>query len=167
MLSSLKTFLKAAKLNIIKVVLVLILISKIILKYLNVYSKLIRNKLTKKNILGTAKVFCFFMIIYHANLMTKEYLDYNYDYKYNVTNNVGYYLPPISVCTDKDIYYDMNSIKFYFDKSKEFELYNKSVYDEYLTGHKSCLDDWKKQTFKHFYGTPVSFKNLIILIIPI
>ena len=59
--------------------------------------------------------------------MTKQYLNYEYDYKYNVTHNVGYYLPPISVCTQSNVFYDKNYINAYFDMSKQFEHFINTV----------------------------------------
>ena len=57
--------------------------------------------------------------------MTKKYLDYgNTITNINVTHNNGYYLPPISVCTDKNIFYDRNLMKIYFDLSKQYDKYS-------------------------------------------
>ena len=71
--------------------------------------------------------------------MTKKYLDYEYDYKYNVTHNNGYYLPPISVCTDKNIFYDRNLMKTYFDLSKQYDKYSARFRPKVVTDLKECV----------------------------
>ena len=98
--------------------------------------------MNKKSLLSSAKVFCFFMIIYHGSLLAKQYLNYEYDYKYNVRQNIGYYLPPISICTKTNVLFDRNSIKVFFNFSKRFDSFNNYVYHELLKQYSVCFKKW-------------------------
>ena len=89
--------------------------------------------------------------------MTKQYLNYEYDYKYNVTHNVGYYLPPISVCTQSNVFYDMNYINIYFDMSKQFEQFNKTHYEEKIIIYKRCKNIAKNKLINPHGFDPVIF----------
>ena len=127
---------------IIKFYLNLILISKIFLTVFNDFCVFLYKKLNKKSLLSSAKLFCFLMIIYHGSLLTKQYLDYEYDYKYDIKQNIGYYLPPISFCTKSNVLFNRISIKTFFDLSKQFESYNKYIHYELMKQHSACIKKW-------------------------
>ena len=98
--------------------------------------------------------------------MTKQYLNYEYDYKYNVTHNVGYYLPPISVCTQSNVFYDKHSINAYFDMSKQFEQFNNTLYHEKNSLFQRCLVLFTKdKLFKNPDTVIVLFTLQYILIL--
>ena len=89
--------------------------------------------------------------------MTKQYLNYEYDYKYNVTHNVGYYLPPISVCTQSNVFYDKNYINAYFDMSKQFEQFNNTLYHQQNNGYEKCMVFMKKSKYFKIYDPVIVF----------
>ena len=148
-------FIKRVLLSIIDNCLKVIFILKIILKKSFEYSVYLSNKvynnINNKSILSLTKSVCFVMIIYHACVMTKQYLDYEYDYKYNVTHNVGYYLPPISVCTQSNVFYDKHSINAYFDISKQFEQFNNTLFDKTKSLFQRC---WVLVTTNKLFKNP-------------
>ena len=133
---------KSAIRIIIKFYLNFILISKIFLTVVKDFCVFIYKKLNKKSLLSSAKLFCFLMIIYHGSLLTKHYLDYEYDYKYDVKQNIGYYLPPISFCTKSNVLFDRNLIKTFFDLSKQFESYHKYTHFILTKQHSACIEKW-------------------------
>ena len=160
MLRSIRLFYKTIIRLINKIIFRIILILKFILKHIKEFSLFLRTKLTKDNILSVVKSLCFIMIIYHASLMTKQYLNYEYDYKYNVTHNVGYYLPPISVCMENSVFYDKRFLNEYFDISHQFDLFNRSYHDQQLHLFDNCVEKWTNfyKTEKNFWIKPVIVK---------
>ena len=97
------------------------------------------NKFNYRSLLLISKPLCFIIIIYHVTQLTIEYLHFKYDYTVNVEHNVGYYLPPISVCTENTVFYDKNIIINYFDISKQFLLFNETNYHQEINKHQRCL----------------------------
>ena len=147
--------------NFLKVIFILKFILKKCFEYSVYLSIKVYNNINNKSILSLTKSVCFLMIIYHACVMTKQYLNYEYDYKYNVTHNVGYYLPPISVCTQSNVFYDKNYINAYFDMSKQFEQFNNTFYDQKLKDYKRCMNIVKNNKLINPYG----FDPVIVLFI--
>ena len=83
--------------------------------------------------------------------MTKQYLNYEYDYKYNVTHNVGYYLPPISVCTQSNVFYDMNFINGYFDTSMQFNRFKEITYNRQFNVYNDCVAYYYRMRKKNYF----------------
>ena len=112
---------------------------KISLKKLIYIVLFVINKFNYRSLLLISKPLCFIIIVYHVTQLTIEYLHFKYDYTLNVIHNVGYYLPPISVCTENTVFYDKNLINNYFDISKQFLLFNRTVYYHEIIRHRKCI----------------------------
>src|SRR5882757_5646506 len=75
------------------------------------------------------KCLCLSVLFYGAIEVTKEYFSYPYVYRLNVKPNERLYIPPITICTERDMLFDKTRIIDYFNISTKYEKHNKfSIY---------------------------------------
>ena len=85
-----------------------------------------------KYLLLIIQLICLFLLIYNGIDLTSDYLSFDYDYKLEVMDNdVDYNLPPISVCTENNVFFDKQKVLNYFDIRKEYSVYVKVILEEY------------------------------------
>src|SRR6266446_5598876 len=78
----------------------------------------------KTNVFSLIKIICFTILCYFAVLVTFDYLSYPYVYKLNVSDNKhGFDFPNISICTERDVFFDKQKIQNYFNLFNEFNAY--------------------------------------------
>src|ERR1700733_6218473 len=91
-------------------------------KFINLF--LLIYKFTKQVIFGIkvkllAKVLCLSVLFYGGIEVTKEYFSYPYVYRLSVKPSERLDLPPITVCTEKHVFFDKSRINRYFNVSLE------------------------------------------------
>ena len=97
---------------------------------------LLTYKFTKQVIFGIkvkllVKVLCLSVLFYGEIEVTKEYFSYPYVYRLSVKPSERLDLPPITICTERDIIFDKQRINNYFNISNEYESYKLIAF--YLT----------------------------------
>src|SRR6202012_53693 len=69
------------------------------------------------------KVLCLSVLFYSGIEVTKEYFSYPYVYRLSVESNKGSDLPPISVCTERYVYFDKKKIATHFNLTNKYKAY--------------------------------------------
>ena len=86
------------------------------------------NSIKRKILLIFVKLLCFQMLFYSAVLMTEDYLSFPFKYKLIVSDNSnGFELPPIRICTEKQMFFDKNKIYKYFNLSEVYKDYERYI----------------------------------------
>src|ERR1700761_9180621 len=62
-----------------------------------------------------AKVLCLSVLFYGGIEVTKEYFSYPYVYRLSVKPSERLDLPPITICTERDVLFDKTRINQYFN----------------------------------------------------
>ena len=73
----------------------------------------------KLNVKFIVKVLCLSVLFYGGIEVTKEYFSYPYVYRLSVKPSERLDLPPITVCTEKRVFFDKSRINRYFNVSLE------------------------------------------------
>ena len=109
---------------------------------LNCYNKIVSvvnylflkilNSNKRKIILIFVKLLCFQMLFYSAVLITEDYLSFPFKYKLivsDITN--GFELPPIRICTERQMFFDKNKINQYFNLSEQYQDFQQYVSQQF------------------------------------
>src|SRR5882757_5779188 len=73
------------------------------------------NYTFKSSLKLLVKVLCLSVLFYGGIEVTKEYFSYPYVYRLSVKPNERLDLPPITVCTERDVLFDKTRINQYFN----------------------------------------------------
>src|ERR1700761_9000179 len=84
------------------------------------------------------KVLCLSVLFYSGIEVTKEYFSYPYVYRLSVESNKGLDLPPITVCTERYVYFDKTRINTHFNLTKEYKAYKQFVKNKTNILIKNC-----------------------------
>ena len=80
------------------------------------------------------------MLIINALDVTVDYFDYKYEYKLLIGDNKnGFDLPPISVCTEINVFFDKQKIIYSFEVNQELINYERRVDKEFNEIVNKCL----------------------------
>src|ERR1700733_13580215 len=119
-------------------------------KFINLF--LLIYKFTKQVIFGIkvkllAKVLCLSVLFYGGIEVTKEYFSYPYVYRLSVKPNERLDLPPITICTERDVLFDKTRINQYFNVTHDMS----KIYAKRMTNnsYNDCIDLLTKR-----YNTP-------------
>ena len=118
------------------------------------------------------KALCFVSLIYTSVLVTLDFFEYPYVFKLNVNNNInGFDLPPISFCTETNVFFDKNKIIEKYNESQEFQEFRandlKMAKEEYNKTYNECLNQYgsvkgceeKLMPPNHYFTTNIDKNN--------
>src|ERR1700761_8102777 len=106
----------------------------------NVYHIIIINLRFK--LLLLLKIICFIILCYECLEITVDFLHYPYVYKFSVETSKGLDIPPITICTERDVFFDKTRFEKHFNLSDDYESYkSREKPNEY---------DLYNQCFTHF-----------------
>ena len=99
------------------------------------------NKLSLLNI----KLFAFYLfylicvinLIYHSIHMTFDYLNFDFKYKLLISNEQGFYLPPINLCTGANVMFNRSKVIEYFDINNLWKQYRSDAQKYYEQNEKN------------------------------
>ncbi|CAG2176445.1 unnamed protein product [Oppiella nova] len=96
----------------------------------------------------TLKVLCFIILCYEGFEIIADFLHYPYVYKFGVETSEGLDLPPITICTERDVFFDKTRIVRHFNLSDDYESYklwakqhSNDLYDDCIKPYKSTVND--------------------------
>ena len=90
-----------------------------------------------------AKVLCLSVLFYGGIEVTKEYFSYPYVYRLSVKPSERLDLPPITVCTERHVFFDKIKISQYFNISHEYESYKQIAEQNSTKLTEKCLGEFK------------------------
>ena len=74
------------------------------------------------------KSVCFVILVIHGLSITSHYLSYPYVYKITIADNKnGFDLPPISVCTEPNVFFDTHKVMNYLDSIRITDILSKAL----------------------------------------
>src|ERR1700729_2000439 len=91
------------------------------------------------------KLLCFSVLFYSVIEVTKEYFSYPYVYRLIVKPSEGLHLPPISVCTERDVLFDKTRIIDYFNISQDYESYTLDLMQKTIQLENECITNNEKE----------------------
>ena len=77
-----------------------------------------------------------FSLILVINL-TNDYLDHHYQYSFSLSYNVNFKLPKLTICTERNVFFDKRKVLELFKLTSEYEEYLKKLDEEVVPGE-SC-----------------------------
>src|ERR1700744_2447475 len=107
------------------------------------------NANLKTKYLLVLKIFCFIILCYEGFEITEDFLHYPYVYTFGVEPSQGLDLPPITICTERDVFFDKTRIVRHFNLSREYESYKVWVKEDSNKLYNTCLsDNWDIGKFR-------------------
>ena len=104
---------------------------------------------TKKTIFISIKLLCFVILALSGLSLTLDYLSYPYIYKLIVSDNKnGFDLPAISVCTERNVFFDKHKVIQYFDLQQKYEEFENISHRELQNNWRNCLAKFSKLSQK-------------------
>src|ERR1700733_11206620 len=134
-------------------------------KFINLF--LLIYKFTKQVIFGIkvkllAKVLCLSVLFYGGIEVTKEYFSYPYVYRLSVKPSERLDLPPITVCTERHVFFDKTKIIQYFNISHEYESYKQITEQNETELIKRCHNDLKGIYYSHVCNLLSGYKSYLL-----
>ena len=120
--------------------------SNLIIKYIiislcklveKIYYFLFSN--VKSKYLLILKTFCFIILCYECLEVTTDFLHYPYVYKFDIKPSEGLDLPPITICTERDVFFDKTRIVRHFNIRREYESYKLSAKQQSIELYNKCV----------------------------
>src|SRR6185437_8174388 len=87
------------------------------------------------------KTFCFIILSYECLEITIDFLHYPYVYKFDIKPSEGLDLSPITICTERDVFFDKTRIVRHFNISHEYESYKVWAKEKSNNLYNKCLSD--------------------------
>jgi len=110
-------------------------------KLINVIKYIVISHSFKSYIKLLVKVLCLSVLFYGGIEVTKEYFSYPYVYRLSVKPSEGLYLPPISICTERDVLFDKTRIIDYFNISQDYESYKLDSIQKAIQLESECMKE--------------------------
>ena len=90
------------------------------------------------------KLLCLSVLFYSVIEVTKDYFSYPYIYRLIVKPSEGLHLPPISICTERDVLFDKTRIIDYFNISQDYESYKLDSIQRAIQLESECITIYQK-----------------------
>src|ERR1700744_5954678 len=97
------------------------------------------------------KLLCFLVLFYSVIEVTKDYFSYPYVYRLIVKPSEGLHLPPISICTERDVLFDKTRIIDYFNISQDYESYKLDSIQKAIQLESECITNNQKEHQEETY----------------
>ena len=98
---------------------------------------------------------CFVILVVSAVSKTSEYLDYPFIYKLIVSvNKYGFDLPAISVCTERNAFFDKQKVIKKFNLTEDWIKWEESVEEEFNNRFEGCLREIDYLNKDFFWYSP-------------